>query len=280
VSDPISLQDLCSRYHLDLLEVKRWSPHGSFFVAHVRNQNDEHFVLKRTPPTFRPREVTVMRAWQHTRQAARFVAEVESGAYMAEWLVGKPFVDVVLDRTIDDVVLGAMVLGLHQAAVADMSPLPGVRDRFAPGTITEGGLLAPMMIAFGESIAARLSAYEPPRDVVLHGDLVPSNVILTSDGPKVFDPVGYRGLPAWDLAQLAVSAHGRGRDHVLWGLLTGYGHEPPLIAEMFAWHVLFYLQKSLAAQNKAFARNLQPLATAIVDIGDCRRFLTQYRSRR
>jgi hypothetical protein len=43
---------------------------------------------------------------------------------------------------------------------------------------------------------------------LLHGDLVPSNIILTGRGPVAIDPVGYRGPAAWDLAQLAVALAG------------------------------------------------------------------------
>src|SRR5439155_15813255 len=46
-------------------------------------------------------------------------------------------------------------------------------------------------------------------DQLVHGDLVPSNIILSPAGPRLIDPVGRRGSGLWDVAQLAVTFFGR-----------------------------------------------------------------------
>ncbi len=97
--------------------------------------------------------------------------------------------------------------------------------------------------------------------------------MLTPAGPRFIDPVGRRGLPARDLAQLAASSVGRGRPGLLAPLLEGYRTTPPLLAEMFAWMVLFYLQKNLALPNSPFTQHLLPVAAELDKNGDAERFL-------
>jgi len=109
---------------------------------------------------------------------------------------------------------------------------------------------------------------------------VPTNVICTPSGPRAIDPFGYSGLASWDLAQLAVAAEGRGRPGLLKALLTGYGTEPPLMAEMFAWMILYFFHKNLAAHRSEFIARLQPLAEQLSQTDDPETFLYHYRHTR
>jgi hypothetical protein len=101
-------------------------------------------------------------------------------------------------------------------------------------------------------------------------------VVLTEAGPRLIDPVGRRGLAAWDLAQLAVAAEGRGQRRLLGGLTEGYGGAPPRLAEMAAWMLLFYLDKNLARPDSPFAPDLRRLADALVALGDPAWFVAEH----
>lgn len=94
----------------------------------------------------------------------------------------------------------------------------------------------------------------------------------------VIDPVGYRGPAAWDIAQLAGAAEGRGQAGLLPGLLAGHGSEPPFLAELFAWQLLAYLNRNLAAGGTAFSRRLLPVAEMLLEAGDPTTFSRRYRA--
>ncbi|HEV8637628.1 MAG TPA: phosphotransferase [Chloroflexota bacterium] len=130
--------------------------------------------------------------------------------------------------------------------------------------------------ALAESLADVLRARHPAADVLLHGDLVPTNVLVTGAGPSLIDPVGRRGLAAWDLAQLAVAAEGRGQRRLLGALVQGYGSSPPLVGEIAAWMLLFYLAKNLAQPGSPFAPRLRRLADALLALGDPVRFVERH----
>jgi hypothetical protein len=84
------------------------------------------------------------------------------------------------------------------------------------------------------------------------------------NGPGWSTPLGRRGLAAWDLAQLAAAAAGRGLPPLLPALLEGYGQRPALVDELAAFGVLTYLDKNLAAPGSPAVAHLEPLARALV----------------
>jgi hypothetical protein len=100
--------------------------------------------------------------------------------------------------------------------------------------------------------------------VLLHGDVVPANIIVVVGEPRVIDPLACRGLPAWDIAQFAVAAAGRGWRDVIGPVLDGYGEKPVRLADMFLWMHLFFLRNNLAAGRQEFALNLRPLVEELV----------------
>jgi Ser/Thr protein kinase RdoA (MazF antagonist) len=122
-------------------------------------------------------------------------------------------------------------------------------------------------------LADELLGRHPTRDVLLHGDLVPANVVVTSAGPRLIDPIGRRGLPAFDFGQLAAAAEGRGVRRLLPALLEGYGERPALIDEIAAWEVLVYLDKNLSVPDSPAVPRLLPLAEALLELDDPARFV-------
>lgn len=264
------LDELRRRHGLDLVSVRAGEHGGSRVVAHVRDPDGRDLLLKHTIPNRGAGELAALRAWSETGRAAHFYAELAPDVYLAEWLLGPSLAEIPRHQTVDDAAIGGMLRELH---LVGLPPgLRPVRDRFAPGIVETWPQLPPPMVALGERLAGGLYAYDPQHDVLLHGDLVPSHVILTVNGPKVIDPYGDRGLPGWDLAQLAVSAAGRGRRRMITGLVSGYGSQPPLLAELAAWLTLLYFHKNLLARSELLD-NLRPMAETLVALGDADRYL-------
>ncbi len=274
---PESLSDvlsaLCRRYKLDLIAVYEGTDPAAC-VAHVRDRVGQDLVLKRTSPERGRGELAALRAWSGTGLASRLVAALEPNLYLAEWLHGPSLAEVMTSEPIDAQAIGHMLHGLH--AVAPPSSLGPARDHFVAAARDGWPRLAPALRDLGVAVTAPLTHHKTPRDILLHGDLVPLNVLLTPDGPKIIDPVGYRGVGAWDLAQLAVAIEGRGGGRLLPDLLEGYGHTPPLMAEAFAWMTLHFLHKNMVECRPAFAANLQPLAEGLLSAGDPAVFLRRY----
>jgi len=268
-----ALSALCRRYGLDLIAVYEGTDRSAR-VAHVRDRVGQDLVLKRTSPERGRGELAALRAWSETGLAARLVAVLEPNLYLVEWLHGPSLAEVMTSEPIDARAIGHMLHGLH--AVAPPSSLRPARDHFAVAAHEGWPRLAPALRDLGVAVTARLTRDEAPREILLHGDLVPLNVLLTPDGPKIIDPVGYRGVQAWDLAQLAVAAEGRGGGRMLPDLLEGYGRTPPLMAEAFAWMILYFLHKNMVENRPAFAANLQPLAEALLAAGAPAVFLRRY----
>jgi len=258
---------------LILKEVQHNRPGASEFVVRVRDGCGADLVLKQTAPGRKAREIAVLRAWSGTGVTPRFVAELEPGLYLAEWIDGRVLADVPLDEPVPAAAIGRVLHQLHASRVPD--DLHSTRDEVQPDRPTHWVNLSEAMRALGGQIARSLTDRHPPDDVTLHGDLVPANIVLGVDGPRLIDPVGRSGLPAWDVAQLVASAEGRGRRHLLGDVLTGYGDAPSLLPEMLAWMVLFYLDKNLARADSPFTANLRLLAETLVALQDPHAFMNR-----
>jgi aminoglycoside phosphotransferase (APT) family kinase protein len=270
-------EELCRRYGLDLVAIHAQDTETSRLVACVRDQRGRQYVLKQTTPERGTNELAALRAWQPTGYVPRLVAELEPDLYLAEWLTGPSLAELPNNAPLDAQAIGHMIRGLHDIPPPD--DLPTVSNPFAVRSQEDWAPLPPAMRAMAAGLTARLDEYKPPRLVRTHGDLVPTNVILTADGPKAIDPLGCRGLPSWDLAQLAAAGAGRGRAHLLPSFLAGYGEEPSLIAEMFAWMIFRFLRWNLDTGRTQFIVHLQPLAEELTNSGDLGSFMRQYCSR-
>jgi hypothetical protein len=218
--------DVCRRHQLILREV--WpARHGnSVFVARVTVAAGCDLALKRTVPGRSRSEVAALSAWRQAGAAVRLHAGLEADVFLLEWLDG-PCLAVCSVATIDVPALGRMLRALH--AVSPPAELVELRHLFASNTALGEALPEAMRRLFAH-LTGDLYGAELESETLLHGDLSPINVILTAAGPKVIDPVGYRGLAAWDVAQLAAAAYGRGLADLLPGLLAGYGSEPPFLS--------------------------------------------------
>jgi len=82
-----------------------------------------------------------------------------------------------------------------------------------------------------------------------------------------------------NVVALAASSLGRGRPGLLAPLLEGYRTTPPLLAETFAWMILFYLQKNLALPNSPFTQHLLPIVAELDKIDDADRFMERHMGR-
>jgi len=255
-------EKFCARYGLELVSVRPGAFGGSKYVAHVRDAMGRNFMLKQTTPERGPMEVVALRAWRGNKAAVQLVEEFENGAYITEFLEGTPVAELPSSSPIDFVAIGRMLRALHRSAAP--ADVPDVRDRFTTRAMEAWSELTPEMLELAQAAAARVRAYAPPNPVLLHGDVVPANIIATADGPRVIDPLPCSGLPAWDIAQFAVAASGRGRRDVIRPLLNGYGEKPPQLADMFAWMHFFFLRNNLVAGRHEFVRNLRPLADELV----------------
>jgi hypothetical protein len=273
-SDPHAL---CHRHGFDLVEVLPGRIGGSVAVLHVRDRAGKHFILKQTDALHTAAEIAALRAASGSGVTPRFEGELEPGVYVAEWLAGRSLADVPLSEPVDATTIGRALRRLH--GIPPPGGLHETSDWLRPGQAAQWQHLPAELRALGERLAAGLHAYHPPKLVLLHGDLVPVNVLLTAAGPRFIDPAGFVGLPAWDLAQLAISAEGRGRRGMLPGLIDGYGAEVPQIAEMAGWMVLYYLDKNLAVADSPFTQHLQPLAELLAAAPDTTAFLNTCLSR-
>lgn len=261
----------CARHGLTLEGLLPGRATASVFVARVRNHAGERLVLKRPSPAASAGEIAVVRAWSDAGIGPRLVGEPEPGLYLAEWIEGTPLVDLSDAAPAVGVRIGRAIR--HLDALPPPDGLGHTRDELRPGRSAAWTSLPSGMRALAESLADVLRARDPAAGVLLHGDLVPTNVLVTDAGPRLIDPVGRRGFAAWDLAQLAVAAECRGQRRLLGAPVAGYGSSPPLIGDMAAWMLLFYLAKNFAHSGSPFAPRLRLLADALVALGDPARFV-------
>lgn len=256
------MEEVCLRHDLQLVATHTPGFGGSGFVARVRSQSGADLVLKQTTPERGVSELTALRAWSTTGDVPRLVAELGAGLYLAEWIAGPTLADVPLAEPVDARTIGRVLRLLH--AVLVPAGLPSIWPWFATDPRSDLPDLDIALQGAAGAVAARVRAAQKEADVLLHGDLVPTNIVMAVTGPRVIDPVGATGPPAYDLATLAAAAAGRGRPGMLPDLLAGYGTVPPLLAELHLWQALHFLQGNLAAGRAEFVRRLAPLVWQLV----------------
>lgn len=270
-------RDLCGRHGLALLEDLSSRGSTSALVLHVRDREGAEHVLKQAQPEDGAAEVAALRAWKRSGVTPCLTSELEPGLWLLEWIPGRSMAEIPLSETVASDEIGRALANLHRT-----SPPVGIPDIGSSFVLepAESWLRLPQsMCLLAGRLATVLRHHETDAPVLLHADLVPANVILTRYGPKFIDPVGRRGFAAWDLAQLAAAAEGWGRRGILAPLLQGYGRTPCLMAEAFAWVLLFYLQKNLAVPDSPFTQHLVPIVTTLDAVGNAEKFLQGYLER-
>jgi hypothetical protein len=271
------LANVCLRHGLILEEILARRDGTAVFVGRVRDRRGRAYVLKKTASEIAPDVIAALRLGASRGLMPRFERELAPGLFLMEWLPGVTLADAAGEEVVDGPAIGRALRSLH--LIAPPPNFPDVSAHFVPGVVSGWPSLPAAFRPLGERFAARLCGAETSSPVFLHGDLVPANVVLGTAGPRLIDPLGRRGLAAWDLAQLSVAGEGRGRAGFLAALLRGYGGAPPSLAEMFAWMALFYLDKNLRDPASPFTANLWPLAEELAAEGDAERCLARYLAR-
>jgi hypothetical protein len=249
------LADVCDRHDLRLRQVLHDGP--DTFTARVGDAEGRDLVLKRLDRDRAPGMRASLRSWADSELTPRLVAELEQDLVLVEWMEGLSMSESAAIERPDLVRIGRALAQLHSAVVP--ADIPDARDMLARVVQTWDQLPSDLQ-ALANELTAVLWAHDSGAGVLLHGDLVPYNVVLTPHGPRFIDPMPARGLASWDLAKLAVSWRALGRSSILVPLIQGYGFEPPLLAEAVAWTSLVYLQKNPASSSSPLARHLIPLA--------------------
>jgi hypothetical protein len=268
---------LCRRLNLSLVELlSSGRPGGSLFVVRVRDAACTELVLKQPSVETGTQELATLRAWSGTGITPRLIAEPEPGLYLAEWFEAVPLHEAP-EPASHAIGVGRALRILHEWADPP-SECFDTRAEFSPASNVGWGNLTESLRKLRLRLAEDLIRRHPVADVLLHGDLVPLNVLVTRAGPRVIDPVGRRGLAAWDLAQLAVAAAGRGIARLLPALIEGYGCRPLLIDEVASWMVLRHLDKNLSNPQSPHTRYLQPLADALLKLDDPASFAASHLS--
>lgn len=270
-------RDVCARHGLTLLEDLSDRGSTSTLVLHVRDLEGAEHVLKQARPEDGATELTALRAWTRSGVTPRLTSELEAGLWLLEWIQGRSMAEIPLSETVASDEIGQALADLHRTSPS--TEIPDIGSSFVLEPADAWKRLPQSMYLLAGRLATVLRHHDTDAPVLLHADLVPANVMLTRHEPKFIDPVGRRGLAAWDVAQLAAAAEGWGRRGILAPLLQGYGRIPRLIAEAFAWMLLFYLQKNLAVPDSPFTQHLLPVVTTLDAVGNAEKFLQGYLGR-
>jgi Ser/Thr protein kinase RdoA (MazF antagonist) len=216
--DDAALRELCKTYALDLLANLDSRP--GVVLARVQDQDGRVRVLKRGAAS----QLAALRTWLKTEGVVRVDRELDDGLYLMGLLNGPTLAELLFREPANAEAMGKLLRDLHAVPAPAGTPMLrwGAREWLR---------LTDVELEFAAGLAERLHSHTDEALVLLHGDLVPSNIVQTPECLVVIDPVGLRGPRAWDLATLHVATIGRGGPAVLPGLLAGYGAVPRLIDE-------------------------------------------------
>jgi streptomycin 6-kinase len=180
---------------------------GMCYVVGCEDDAEKYILKVDRNRTFAGREIVALGAW-NGRGAVRLAdsTEIPMGtALLLERLEGRAY-SSLRDRHLS---LLADLLGqLHQGPTEGLG-LPSAREQLTdimalvqPVAEKAGhGHVHRQLLAMGTSLLAT----EADDDVLIHGDLSPSNVFETSEGTlRAVDPYGYIGPSARDIGEAAV----------------------------------------------------------------------------
>jgi Phosphotransferase enzyme family len=267
------VREVCEERRLTLISVLPPAT-GSVFLAHVRNVAGQDLLLKRGNGIRGHFDGPVSAAWAADPASPSHVEQFDPSTFVREWIDGEPL-DTDRERLPDRLRdVGRAMRRLH--ATTPPTALPDVRARFSPeGVLDEWQAALPRaMLERAAALGAQLSEYQPAAPALVHGDLVSGNVLVRADGAvAIIDPVGFVGMPARDLAQLAVATQGRDRRRNLVDVLEGYGGRPPLTDEVFVWLTFMFLEKNIGLERAhpgsrvSFVKELTDLAESLMAAG-------------
>ena len=249
--DDAALRQLCERYALDLLANLDSRP--GVVLARVTDHDGRACVLKRGASS----QLVALRTWSKTAGVVRIKRELDGGLYLMELLNGPTLAELLFRKPANAEAAGKLLRDLHAVPAPAGAPMLQWGDR-------EWLRLTRVELEFAAGVAERLQSHADEPLVLLHGDLVPSNIVQTPECPVVIDPLGLRGPRAWDLATLHVATIGRGGPAVLPELLAGYGAAPRLIDEFVCWRLLQFVDKNRNDGRSEFLRHLEPWLEEVV----------------
>ncbi len=249
------VEELCEHYGLRIVRPLPNRGDASRRVLQVQATNGEMLVLKQTLPDRSGAEIACLKAWNDTELTARLVDVLAPGCYLLEFVEGPTLAEVGGTREIAAV--GKALRVLHSV---EAPPAVGRLHDLLAEDVNDWDRLLPEQRRIAADAVNRLR--DDMDTHLLHGDLVPTNIILSATGPRLIDLVGRQGSAAWDLAQLAVTFFGRFGEVCLPDLLEGYGTAPPVLSDMFVWMTLRYLQKNRTEHRPEFAERLDRLSRA------------------
>jgi hypothetical protein len=253
----------CQRHGLSLVALVPQSG-GSEFVAHV-TRDGQPWVLKNQAMDHacQPGEVPTLEAWRETGLAVQVAAVLEPGLLLLESLPGTTFYDLpdggisllepsgrVLAQLHCQPFTGAISLREH---MVEWSQFRSLDLRFQ-------GLALRLLDEF-------LAQPEPP-PVLLHGDLLPANIMLVEGAIKVIDPFGLAGDAAFDIASLAPLIPLPDPRQAAARLCRGYGREVANLAHLLAWCLLRQWNFAIYLGATAHVRRLTQAADELLRIGD------------
>jgi streptomycin 6-kinase len=249
--DDAALRQLCETYALDLLANLDSRP--GVVLARVKDHDGRLRVLKRGASS----QLGALRAWDKTGGVVRINRELDDGLYLMELLNGPTLAELLFRKPGDAEAMGRLLRDLHAIPAPAGTPMLRWAAR-------EWLRLTRVELEFAAGLAERLQSDTDEALVLLHGDLVPSNIVQTPERLVVIDPVGLCGPRAWDLATLHVATIGRGGPAVLAGLLAGYGAVPRHIDEFVCWRLLQFVDKNRNDGRSEFLRHLEPWLEVVV----------------
>jgi len=235
-----------------------------YFVVHARDIEGQEVLVKQTTARSGAGEIAALAVWADTGITPCIREIPQPGLYVADWIAETVMAELPTDAAIDAGSIGRALAQLH--GTTSPGEAIDMRASFA-WLATSWDALLPALAVLAQDLTEQLLRDEPLSPVLLHGDLVPYNVILTADGPRFIDPTGNWGTPSWDLAKLAVAWEAMGRQQILAALIDGYGAQPPAMAEILTWVTLVYLQKNLPFPQSPLTPHLLPMARELEDAG-------------
>jgi streptomycin 6-kinase len=181
-------------------------------------------------------EPTALNIWRGSPWVPELIAEYGDGISLREFIPGFLFSDLADAGCHWAERVGQALAELHVAPPAELPRLAqwmlGQREKLQTSTWLN---IEQQQIAIA---ALDTVLAHPCHEVLLHGDLRPSNLIDIGDDIRLIDPYGYRGPAAFDLVSFAVSTPCQRLEDTLTQVVAGYQRPLVCLEETLIWFSL------------------------------------------
>ncbi|MDX8346619.1 aminoglycoside phosphotransferase family protein [Cognatiyoonia sp. IB215446] len=200
-------------------------------------------------------------------------------AVLMEWLEGDTLDKLVVRG--EDAKAIALTAQVANAVTATNFRLPFIYRRLAPGLQRDfKSCLSPASDMSRQSELGRAMALllqlmnTSPNERVLHGDLGFGNIMLTPEGPRLFDPKGLRADPAFEVAKSLITPYG---NTSLSDFETRVATRGPVLAQavgtsplrLTQWAAVMLAHKVfVGGQKRPEQRELMPYLTRLLDLSE------------